>query len=397
MSRSRAGRKALDDEGRRPSTSRHRSPRGRGQADVHRAVRHAGAGVSRALSSPALERRATELGYSYLVLETGLAQPEAIALYGADGLASASPPTATTGSRRSRSASPRTAGGRRWAADAMSEAGRHAVLVGPTASGKSALALELARQDATWELVSVDSMQVYRGMDIGTAKPTAAEQAEVRHHLLDLLDPWEDGTVAWFQQQARADARGHRAARPPRAAGRRDGALRASRRGRPRDPRAVPGRARPPRVGPRHERAPCPARGARPCRGGSHGADQPPTDPPRPGGDDGERTSLLQLRPRSRRPPADRVHHGRAPSRQRRASASGSRLDTPRRWTLGSSTRCGDCAPSLAASRAPPVRPWGTRSCYEHLDGSGHPRRGARPRHPPHRSVRPPTGGLVPS
>ncbi|MET0903108.1 MAG: tRNA (adenosine(37)-N6)-dimethylallyltransferase MiaA [Acidimicrobiales bacterium] len=92
----------------------------------------------------------------------------------------------------------------------------HAVLVGPTASGKSALALELARQDTTWELVSVDSMQVYRGMDIGTAKPTAAEQAEVPHHLLDLLDPWEDGTVAWFQQEARAaiegiEQRGHRA------------------------------------------------------------------------------------------------------------------------------------------------------------------------------------------
>ena len=47
-------------------------------------------------------------------------------------------------------------------------------------------------------------MQVYRGMDIGTAKPTPAEQAEVPHHLLDLLDPWEDGTVAWFQRRGRA-------------------------------------------------------------------------------------------------------------------------------------------------------------------------------------------------
>jgi tRNA dimethylallyltransferase len=92
----------------------------------------------------------------------------------------------------------------------------HAVLVGATASGKSAVALEVARRDPTWELVSVDSMQVYRGMDIGTAKPSAAEQAEVPHHLLDLLDPWEDGTVAWFQQEARAaiadiERRGHRA------------------------------------------------------------------------------------------------------------------------------------------------------------------------------------------
>jgi len=93
---------------------------------------------------------------------------------------------------------------------------RHAVLVGATASGKSALALALARRDPTWELVSADSMQVYRGMDIGTAKPTAAERAEIPHHLLDLLEPWEDGTVAWFQGQARGaiadiERRGRRA------------------------------------------------------------------------------------------------------------------------------------------------------------------------------------------
>jgi len=98
----------------------------------------------------------------------------------------------------------------------MSAPGRHGVLVGPTASGKSALALELARRDPTWELVSVDSMQLYRGMDIGTAKPTPAEQAEVRHHLIDVLDPWEDATVAWYQRAAREvladiDRRGRRA------------------------------------------------------------------------------------------------------------------------------------------------------------------------------------------
>ena len=86
----------------------------------------------------------------------------------------------------------------------MTQPGRHVALVGATATGKSALALALARQDPTWEIVSVDSMQVYRGMDIGTAKPSAAERAEVPHHLLDLLDPWEVGTVAWFQRQAHA-------------------------------------------------------------------------------------------------------------------------------------------------------------------------------------------------
>lgn len=98
----------------------------------------------------------------------------------------------------------------------MTETGGHAVLVGATASGKSAVALALARQDPSWELVSVDSMQVYRGMDIGTAKPTRAEQAEVPHHMIDLLDPWEDGSVAWFQRLAQAavadiESRGRRA------------------------------------------------------------------------------------------------------------------------------------------------------------------------------------------
>jgi tRNA dimethylallyltransferase len=92
----------------------------------------------------------------------------------------------------------------------------HAALVGATASGKSAVALALARRDPTWELVTVDSMQVYRGMDIGTAKPTAAERAEVSHHLLDVADPWEDYDVARFQVDARAaladiEARGQRA------------------------------------------------------------------------------------------------------------------------------------------------------------------------------------------
>jgi tRNA dimethylallyltransferase len=93
---------------------------------------------------------------------------------------------------------------------------RPLALVGTTASGKSALALEVARRRRDIELVAVDSMQVYRGMDIGTAKPTPAEQAEVPHHLLDLADPDEDFSVARFQAAARAaladvDARGRRA------------------------------------------------------------------------------------------------------------------------------------------------------------------------------------------
>src|SRR5881296_543039 len=76
-------------------------------------------------------------------------------------------------------------------------------LVGPTASGKTALALELAPRLGA-EIVSADAMLVYRGMDIGTAKPTRAERARVRHHLVDVVDPAEEFSVARFQPLARA-------------------------------------------------------------------------------------------------------------------------------------------------------------------------------------------------
>jgi tRNA dimethylallyltransferase len=86
----------------------------------------------------------------------------------------------------------------------MSEALRDfLILTGPTASGKSRLGIELAqRLDA--EIISMDSMALYRGMDIGTAKPTRAERGMVPHHLLDVLDPWESASVAWWLKQARA-------------------------------------------------------------------------------------------------------------------------------------------------------------------------------------------------
>ncbi|MBI2939985.1 MAG: tRNA (adenosine(37)-N6)-dimethylallyltransferase MiaA [Chloroflexi bacterium] len=75
------------------------------------------------------------------------------------------------------------------------------VIVGPTAVGKSALALEVA-QHVDAEIVSADSRQVYRFMDIGTAKPSQLEQAQVRHHLIDVADPDEDYTLALFQADA---------------------------------------------------------------------------------------------------------------------------------------------------------------------------------------------------
>lgn len=74
-------------------------------------------------------------------------------------------------------------------------------IVGPTGVGKSALALCLAR-DFQGEILSMDSMQIYRGMDIGTAKATPAEQKAVPHHLLDLVDPGMRYTVADYQRDA---------------------------------------------------------------------------------------------------------------------------------------------------------------------------------------------------
>jgi len=74
-------------------------------------------------------------------------------------------------------------------------------LGGPTAVGKSAVALELARR-LDGEIVALDSMTLYRGMDIGTAKPTTEEREIVPHHLFDILDPWEEFSVAEYHQAA---------------------------------------------------------------------------------------------------------------------------------------------------------------------------------------------------
>jgi len=75
------------------------------------------------------------------------------------------------------------------------------LLMGPTASGKSVLAIALANRFPI-EIISVDSAQVYRGMNIGTAKPSAAERAAVPHHLIDILDPTEAYSAARFRSDA---------------------------------------------------------------------------------------------------------------------------------------------------------------------------------------------------
>lgn len=95
------------------------------------------------------------------------------------------------------------------------DAGPLYFLVGPTACGKSAAALEICERAAA-ELLSLDSMQVYRGLDVGTAKPSAADCARVRHHLVDIADPAQRFDVQQFLEHAAAaladvQARGKRA------------------------------------------------------------------------------------------------------------------------------------------------------------------------------------------
>ena len=125
---------------------------------------------------------------------------------------------------RDRGSSPPPVGPARGGDGAAPPSGAHpgggrvtaVALVGVTASGKSDVAFELALGRGDCEIVSIDSMCVYRGMDIGTSKAGPEARAAVPHHLLDLVDPDEDFTVTQFQEAARAAlggiaARGHHA------------------------------------------------------------------------------------------------------------------------------------------------------------------------------------------
>ncbi|TGJ97957.1 tRNA (adenosine(37)-N6)-dimethylallyltransferase MiaA, partial [Actinotalea fermentans ATCC 43279 = JCM 9966 = DSM 3133] len=89
-------------------------------------------------------------------------------------------------------------------------------VVGPTATGKSDLALDLAQALAPAEIVNADAYQLYRGMDVGTAKVPVDERRGIAHHQLDVLDPAADASVADYQAAARADldAIAARGARP---------------------------------------------------------------------------------------------------------------------------------------------------------------------------------------
>ena len=76
------------------------------------------------------------------------------------------------------------------------------VIAGPTATGKSKLAVRLAKE-IQGEIISADSMQVYKGMDIGTAKVTSEEMEGIRHHLIDVLNPDQGCSIAWFQKMVK--------------------------------------------------------------------------------------------------------------------------------------------------------------------------------------------------
>ena len=245
---------------------------------------------------------------------------------------------------------------------------RHAALVGVTASGKSALALELARRLPGIELVSIDSMQVYRGMDIGTAKPTPAERAEVPHHLLDLADPTEEFTVARFQRAFRAaiadiESRGHRALLVGGT-----GLYLRGRDRRPRHPRPVPGGA---------DRARGRARHRRRCTPGCVGSTR---WPPRRMEPTNRRRVVraLEVTLGSGRPfssfgpglgdlPAEPVRRCSASGCRGRWWPSASPGATPTRSRPASSTRC--AAWPRRGSAAPPAQALGYKELLAHLAG----------------------------
>ena len=84
---------------------------------------------------------------------------------------------------------------------------RFVALIGPTASGKTDLAVEaIRRSSVSTEIIVLDSRQLYRGLDLGTGKPDAAQRAAVRHHLLDVLDPHETPDAMDYRRRVEAVA-----------------------------------------------------------------------------------------------------------------------------------------------------------------------------------------------
>src|SRR5262245_39861781 len=195
---------------------------------------------------------------------------------------------------------------------------RPVAIVGPTATGKSALAVALA-EELNGEVINADAMQLYRGMDIGTAKITEAERGGVPHHLLDVLDVTETASVAAYQRQTRATIEELLAAgRRPVLVGGSGLYVQAV----PDDPDFPgPRPARPPGVRARHGRRAHPLRAAqrpRPGRGAGHPAHQRPAHRAGARGDRADRPAVLRLAAHARAGPLRRGAH-RARPRHRRA------------------------------------------------------------------------------
>ena len=256
------------------------------------------------------------------------------------------------------------------------------ILTGPTASGKTGAGPGTGPERLRAEVVALDSMTLYRGMDTGTAKPTPGERARVPHHLIDVLDPWESGHVAWWLAEADRVVGGHPGPGPPAAVRRRHAVL-------PQGPaaravrRAPRRRGRPPALPSKSPRPRATAALHRLLRGGGSGqrgaaarqrraaggpgAGGPRTDRPAALGTPGP----VMGRPGGHGPGADRRRAalpvpGRAPGRTPPAHRPSRPSDDRRRLARTRSGGCGGLPHPLSreASRALGYAEWG-----EHLDG----------------------------
>ena len=232
------------------------------------------------------------------------------------------------------------------------------VVLGPTASGKSDVAMAAARAVAGTEIVAVDAMQVYRGMDIGTAKPSPADRRAVRHHGIDLVGPDVDFTVADYRRGYDDWTTGI-AGHPLLVAG--TGLYLNAVIDRLDVPGQWPDGARGAATG-RHRR-PAGDRltAARPLGGGTHRPRQPPPHRAGAGGHARQRTSVQLVRPRRRGATRRRTPCCSACAGRGTAWPTASSGASPRCWRPGSSPRWP--ASRRRGCRGRPARRSGTRSC----------------------------------
>ncbi len=292
--------------------------------------------------------------------------------------------------------SPASSGHRGWNTEAMPVLPVIAV-VGATAAGKSELALDLA-EHLGGEVVNTDSMQLYRGMDIGTAKLPVAERRGIRHHLVDVLDVREEASVAEFQATGPCGGRGLPCPRRGAGAGRRLRALHAGRARPARLPRhgsrgPAPARARPGRAG--VGRPARPVAGTRPRGGRSHREGERTPDRARVGGGRADRGSVRRADAASvvRLPGGRAGRRGHRPGRPRRADHPPGRPDVGRRTGRGGTTRSRRWASGRAGPRA---GRWATNRCWRSWPARSTEEESRRPHRGRDPTVRASAGRVVP-